>query len=72
MVGRMAQTITIEEINEAWNAYGRAQCMEVIRKGEKVYEDLEGWLSNGAARAQVVPMRKAMTFPEFLVKKWIR
>jgi predicted HAD superfamily phosphohydrolase YqeG len=63
---------SITEIKSAWEQYKIEQMKEVLVKGEKVYIDMNAPMPQGATSAQVVPMRKAMGFPEYLETRCIR
>lgn len=60
---------SLDDIKAAWEQYDKARVLRVLKDGK--WETLPaGSAITGGTRAEVVPMKKAKSFPEFLEEEW--
>jgi len=65
-------TFTIEDIEKAWREYDDGRAMRYLVNGKWEYKIMFPGNPIGqiaATRAEMVPLYKAMTFPEYLKRK---
>ena len=65
---------TISEIRNAWSSYQTKTAFQVLRGGEWITEPNDGRKRGRieGTSAHVIPMQKAMSFPDFLEKVWTK
>jgi predicted RNA-binding protein with PUA-like domain len=65
-------TLTIEEIESAWDEYGARKVLRGMKNGKEVYFHLNGKRvdATGLINARTVGLEAVISFPEFLRTKW--
>lgn len=62
---------SIDDIKSAWNAYETRKTVRVLRNGSWVYVNPVSLRNTiDGTRAEVIDLKKTMSFPEFLEKEW--